>query len=220
MSEKSISERAKETLKWIQGEQKASGLGMAESDKVPDQGALRYLLRTGDVFEPQAGMVKSSVEREPEESTGASGVSGFPDHAPWVWKTPKPKRKGDVPEPYEFLAYPDWSVLSSAVAEALRGMGFSGDPFLYEGYSYRKMAGGALRRKMLGTHSKEELLAELKLTCGSEEEWAGLKQEIEDKAAEFRGKYKEFPEVQVCPGIVYYPKDGSFRFQKEDEKTH
>ena len=68
MSEKSISERAKETLKWIQKEQKTNGLGMVESANVPDQDALRFLLRVGDVFEPQQGMVKSSVEPEPEES--------------------------------------------------------------------------------------------------------------------------------------------------------
>ena len=90
MSEKSISDRAKETLKWIQGEQKASGLGMVESGKVPDQGALRFLLRSGDVFEPQAGMIKSVVDAETEES---AGNSEFPDHKPWVWKTPKPKKK-------------------------------------------------------------------------------------------------------------------------------
>ncbi|MCL4429168.1 MAG: hypothetical protein M1540_01880 [Candidatus Bathyarchaeota archaeon] len=216
MAEKSIQERGKETLKWIQKEQKASGLGMVESAKVPDQGAMRFLLRLGDVFEPQQGMIKSSVEPEPEESASESGTGGLVDHAPWVWKTPKPKRKGDVPEPYEFLAYPEWSVLPSAVAEALRGMGFAGDPYLYEGYSYRKMAGGALRRKMIGTHSKEELLAELKLTCASEEEWVALKREIEEKVAEYRGRYKECPEVLVCEGIVFYPKDGSFRFTQKD----
>jgi len=212
MVEKSIQDRGKETLKWIQKEQRTSGLGMVEAAKVPDQGALRFLLRTGDVYEPQQGMIKSSVEPEPEEAA----ASEFPDHAPWVWKTPKPKRKGDVPEPYEFLSYQDWNILPSVVAEALRGMGFTGDPFLYEGYSYRKMAGGALRRKMIGTHSKEELLAELKLTCGSEEEWADLKQQIECKVAEYRGRYKEFPEVQVCTGIVFYPKDGSFRLTPKD----
>ena len=50
MSETSISERAKETLKWIQKEQKTNGLGMVESTNVPDQNALRYLLRAGDVY--------------------------------------------------------------------------------------------------------------------------------------------------------------------------
>jgi hypothetical protein len=213
MSEKSISERGKETLKWIQREQSASGLGMVESSKVPDQGALRFLLRSGDVFEPQQGMVKSSVEPEPEGGAGAE----FPDHKPWVWKTPIPKRKGDVPEPYEFLPYPDWEVLPNAVAEALRGMGFAGDPYLYEGYSYRKMAGGALRRKMVGTLSKEALLAELKLTC-TDAEWVKLNGDIESKAAEYKGKYKLFPEVQICPGIVFYPKDGSFSFIEKQDK--
>lgn len=212
MGEKTIQERSKETLKWIQKEQQKSGLGMVEAASVPDQGALRFLLRSGDVFEPQAGIVKSSVEPEPEE--GASESGALPNHPPWVWKTPKPKRKGDVPEPYEFLAYPDWSVLPSNVAEALRGMGFSGEPYLYEGYSYRKMMGGALRRKMVGTHSKEGILAELKLTC-SDEEYEKLKQCIEDKAAEFRGKYKEFPQVEVTADILYYPKDGSFSFKKQ-----
>ncbi len=209
MVEKSIQERGKETLKWVQREQQEGGLGMVEATKVPDQGALRFLLRSGDVFEPQAGMVKSSVEAE--ESTTDS--SGLPNHAPWVWKTPKPKRKGDLPEPYEFLSYPEWTILPSIVAEKLRGMGFSGDPYLYEGYSYRKMAGGALRRKMVGTHSNEELLADLKLTC-NDEEYNKLKQTIEGKVAEYKGKYKEFPQVEVSEGIVYHPKDGSFSLKK------
>lgn len=213
MTEKSIQERAKETLKWIQKEQQTNGLGMVEFAKVPDQGAARFLLRTGDIFEPQVGMVKSTAEPETAEPVGAEGESALPNHTPWVWKTPKPKRKGDLPEPYEFLAYPDWSVLPSAVAEALRGMGFSGDPYLYEGYSYRKMAGGALRRKMIGTLSKEGLIGELKLTC-SDEEIAKLEQEIEGKVEEYHGKYKECPEVEVRPGIVYYPKDGSFSFKE------
>lgn len=212
MSEKSLSDRAKDTLKWIQKEQHVSGLGMVDTAMVPDQGALRYLLRMGDVFEPQRGMVKSTAQPEPEKLSVNLETPKFPDHSPWVWKTPKPKRKGDVPESYEFLAYPDWNVLPNTVAEALRGMGFAGAPYLYKGYSYRKMAGGALRRKMVGTHSKRELLAELKLTCNSEEEWARLKQEIEDKVLEYKGKYKEFPEVQATQNIIYYPKDGSFRF--------
>jgi hypothetical protein len=209
MSEKSISERAKETLKWIQKEQKTSGEGMVESAKVPDQGALRFLLRKGDVYEPQQEMIKSSAEPESEES----GSSGFPDHKPWIWRTPKPKNKNDKPEPYEFLPYPDWEVLPSAVAEALRPMGFADAPYLYEGYSYRKMAGGTLRRKMVGTHSKEAMLSELKLNDNrSEEEWAKFEQDIDDKIAEYRGKSKQCPEVQICPNIVYYPKDGSFSF--------
>lgn len=212
MSEKSISERAKETLKWIQKEQKTNGLGMVEAANVPDQNALRFLLRSGDIFEPQQGMIKSTAEPEPEESESTSGA--LPDHKPWVWRTPKPKRKGDVPEPYEFLSYPDWEVLPSAIAEALRPMGFADDPYLYEGYSYRKMAGGTLRRKMIGTHSKEGLLGELKLTC-NEEELAKVEKEIEGKVAEYKGKYKEFPQVQVCPGIMYYPKDGSFSFTEK-----
>lgn len=205
-----MSERAKETLSWIQQEQKASGLGMVEATRVPDQAALRYLLRMGDVFEPQPGMVKSTVEPPPEQ--GANGE--FPDHSPWVWRTPKPKSKKDKPEPYEFLAYADWNVLPSVVAEALRGMGFTDDPFLYEGYSYRKMAGGALRRKMMGTHSKEELLAEFKLRKNfSEEEYQEFVEKVERVIAEYRGKHKEHPQVEVCGGIVYYPKDGSFSIQ-------
>ena len=44
MSEKSISERGKDTLKWIQKEQKANDLGMVKSAQVPDQDALRFLL--------------------------------------------------------------------------------------------------------------------------------------------------------------------------------
>jgi len=209
MSEKSITERAKETQNWIQKEQKASGEGMVESAKIPDQGALRYLLQTGDVYEPMPGMVKSSVE--PEES--ASSASEFPDHKPWIWRTPKPKNKKDKPAPYEFLPYPDWEVLPSAVAVALRPMGFADGAYLYEGYSYRKMAGGTLRRKMVGTHSKEAIITELKLKNNrSEEEWAKFEQDIDNKIAEYKGKYKQCPEVQICSNIIYYPKDGSFSF--------
>jgi hypothetical protein len=215
MSEKSIQERGEETLKWIQREQKTSGLGMVEYAKVPDQGALRFLLRSGDVFEPQQGMIKSSVEAEKEEE----GVSGFTDNKPWVWRTPKPKSKNDKPEPYEFLQYPDWEALPSAVAEALRGMGFADDPYLYEGYSYRKMAGGALRRKMVGTYSRAAMLAELRLTENrSEAEWTKFEGELDDKIAMYRGKYKQFPDVQICQGIVFFPKDGSFSFLEKDKK--
>ena len=218
MSEKSISERAKETLKWIQKEQQTNGLGMVDLAKVPDQNAVRYLLRISDVFEPQQGMIKSSLEPENEEST--SDTSGLADHKPWVWRTPKPKSKNDKPEPYEFLPYPDWSILPSVVADALRSMSFADAPYLYEGYSYRKMAGGALRRKMLGTHSKEALLAELKLKeSRTEEEWAKFKADLDDKIAENKGKYKQCPEVQICSGIMFYPKDGSFGFIKEEKAS-
>ncbi len=206
MSEKSISERSVETLKWIQKEQKANGLGMVELDTVPDQLAVRFLLRKGDVFEPQQGMIKSVTELETEgEATDAVQNS-----SPWIWRTPKPKKKGDVPEPYQFLPYPDWSVLPSAVAEALRGMGFSGAPFLYEGYSYRKMAGGALRRKMIGTHSKETLLSELKLMGRTNEELTAIEQKIQTATADYRGKSKEITEVPISTDIVYHLKDNSF----------
>jgi hypothetical protein len=208
MSEKFILEPSKETLKLIQSEQKANGVGMVESAKIPDQDALRFLLRRGDVYEPQLGMIKSAVELKSEDANAQ-----FPDHNPWVWKTPKPKKKGNAPEQYEFLTYPDWDALPNAVAEALRPMGFADAPFLYEGYSYRKMAGGALRRKMVGSHSKEDLLSELK-QIRTEEELAQLKQKIEDAVAEYRGKGKQFPEVQVCSGILFYPKDGSFEVKE------
>lgn len=92
-------------------------------------------------------------------------------------------------------------------------MGFVDVPYLYEGYSYRKMAGGTLRRKMIGTHSKEAMLSELKLKDNrSEEKWAKFEQDIDDKIAEYKGKYKQCPEVQICLNIMYYPKDGSFSF--------
>ncbi|MDR0373184.1 MAG: hypothetical protein LBI79_06475 [Nitrososphaerota archaeon] len=213
MTEKSISERGVEMLKWIQKEQKTNGLGMVEFDRIPDQHAVRFLLRKGDLFEPQQGMIKSTSE--PESDGEVAGE--FQDHKPWVWRTPKPKKKGDVPEPYEFLSYSDWSVLSSAVTEALRGMGFSGAPFLYEGYSYRKMAGGALRRKLIGTHSKEVLIAELKLMGKTESELVELEQKIEETIVACRDKGKEATEAQISTGIVYYPKDGSFSLKDTKE---
>ena len=62
---------------------------MVEFAIVLNQNALRYLLRTGDIFEPQQGMINSSMEPEYDEL----GSSGLPDHKPWVWRTPKPKAK-------------------------------------------------------------------------------------------------------------------------------
>ena len=212
MSEKSISERGKETLKWIQKEQKLNGLGMVESNKIPDQDALRFLLRKSDVFEPQQGMIKSLVEPESEESVE------FPDHKPWIWRKPKPKKKGDAPEPYEFLAYPDWNILPATVAAALRDMGFGSTPYLFGSYSYRKIGGGALRRKMKGNYSKEVLLEELKLTK-TEAELAEIKQKINDVIAEKTNKAKQISEVQVCSGIIYYPKDRSFSLQENKKQA-
>jgi citrate synthase len=78
------------------------------------------------------------------------------------------------------------------------------------------MAGGALRRKMIGNYSKERLLAELKLKeSRTGEEWTQFEAELDEKVAEYRGKYKEYPEVEVYSGIVFYPKDGSFSFKKD-----
>jgi len=209
MPEKSIPERGKETLQWIQNAQRTNGLGMVDFTQIPDPEATRFLLRRGDVFEPTQGMIKSTVE--PENAQNLFSQDAFPEHAPWVWRTPKPKRKGETPEPYEFLAYPDWSVLPSAVAEALRSMGFADVPYLYEGYSYRKMAGGTLRRKMLGSYSKEQLLTVLKLKENpSEAEWTKLESDINNAVRESQSKDKLVPEVQIAPGIIYYPKDGSF----------
>jgi len=215
MSEKSISERGKETLKWIQREQRTNGLGMVELTKVPDQNTLRFLLRKGDLYEPQQGMIKSTEDPEDVES----GISEFADRKPWVWRTPKPKKKGYVPEPYEFLSYPDWGALPNIVAEALRTMGFADAPYLHDGYSYRKMAGGALRRKMIGTYSKEEVLAELKFKEDmTDEELAKFEANIDNVIAEYRWKSKQVSEVQVCHGIMYYPKDGSFSAQEKAKK--
>jgi len=215
MSGKSMLERGKETLEWIQREQAANGLGMVKITKIPDQNALRFLLRKCDVYEPQQGMVKITAEPKDEKS----GVSDFADNKPWVWRTPKPKKKGDVPEPYEFLSYPDWQVLSNEVAEALRTMGFADAPYLYDGYSYRKMAGGTLRRKMIGTYSKEGVLAELKFKDEMTDcELSKFEAKINNIIAEYRGKLKKVSEVQVCQGIVYHPKDGSFSVQEKAKK--
>jgi hypothetical protein len=97
-------------------------------------------------------------------------------------------------------------------AEALEH-GFLCDPYL-ERYSYRKMMGGALRRKMIGELSQEELLAEAQLTCQTQEEFEEFKRELEEKVAEYRGKYKEFPEVKIGD-VMFYPKDGSFSRKKD-----
>ena len=57
MSEKSVSRAWKRNVSF-QREQKTNGVGMVKFDSVPNQNALRYLLRKGDVFEPQEGRGK------------------------------------------------------------------------------------------------------------------------------------------------------------------
>jgi len=195
MSGKSILERGKETLEWIQREQVENGLGMVELTKVPDQNALRFLLRKCDVYEPQQGMIKSTAEPEDEKA----GVTEFADNKPWVWRTPKLKKKGDVPEPYEFLSYPDWQVLSNEVAEALWTMGFADAPYLYNGNSYRKMAGGPLRRKMIGTYSKDGMLTELKFRNNrTNDEFSKFKSKINNIVTEYGRKSKRFQKYKFA----------------------
>ena len=61
------------------------------------------------------------------------------------------------------------------------------------------------------------MLADLKLRENrSEAEWAKFEADLDGKITEYRGKYKQFPEVEICPGIVFYTKDGSFCFLEKE----
>jgi hypothetical protein len=62
-------------------------------------------------------------------------------------RTPKPKHKGDVPIPYEFCAYANYTELSSDILRITREVSFA-EWIERDGYKYKRIAGGVMRRSI------------------------------------------------------------------------
>jgi hypothetical protein len=114
-------------------------------DEIVNQKILRKLLIDGKAFSPQEGYVVAttpltSENPQAESSKEAGGV--------WETRTPKPKRKGDVPIPYEFCSFTKFSELPSDILRITREVSFT-EWVEHEGYKYKRIGGGVMRRPII-----------------------------------------------------------------------
>lgn len=107
---------------------------------VANQKALRKLLIEGKAFSPQEGYVVATTPL-----TSETQASSPAEHSVWETRTPKPKHKGDVPVPYEFCSYSNYSELPSDILRITREVSFT-EWIEHEGYKYKRIAGGVMRR--------------------------------------------------------------------------
>jgi hypothetical protein len=111
---------------------------------VADQKTLRKLLINGKAYSPQEGYVVATnaannpFNKEPQQ---------FLDKEETIWetRTPKPKHKDDQPNPYEFCAYTKYAELPSDILRITRDVTFT-EWIEYDGYKYKRIAGGVMRR--------------------------------------------------------------------------
>jgi hypothetical protein len=103
---------------------------------------LRKLLIEGKAYSPQEGYVvaTNSVSNE-----NIQIISIKDEDTVWETRTPKPKHKGDLPIPYEFCAYTKYAELSSEILRITREASFT-EWIEHDGYKYKKIAGGVMRR--------------------------------------------------------------------------
>lgn len=107
--------------------------------EVENQKALRKLLIEGKAYSPQEGYVVAT--------TPLTSQTQAPTAEPGVWetRTPKPKHKGDTPNPYEFCPYTKYSELPSDILRITREVSFT-EWIEHEGYKYKRIGGGVMRR--------------------------------------------------------------------------
>ena len=117
----SLQERAHKLLSTIKD--------TTSTSEIQDKAALNYLLSKGDLIEPLEGYIKPTQTITTE----------------WEIRTPKPKRKGDTPIPYEFLSFSNLTSDFTEIAKKCREVGF-GVSVEKEGYNYKLIAGGIMRR--------------------------------------------------------------------------
>jgi hypothetical protein len=108
---------------------------------VADQKMLRKLLIEGKAYSPQEGYVVATAPVVDENSQSLL----VKESSVWEARVPKPKRKGDVPIPYEFCAYTNYAELPSDLLRITRDASFT-EWVEHDGYKYKKIAGGTMRR--------------------------------------------------------------------------
>jgi hypothetical protein len=109
---------------------------------VANQKTLRKLLVDGKAYSPQEGYV---VATTPLTSENPQTSSSQEEHGVWETRTPKPKHKGDLPVPYEFCSYTNYSELPSDILRITREVSFT-EWVEHEGYKYKRIGGGVMRR--------------------------------------------------------------------------
>ena len=106
---------------------------MTKVSQIKDQKTLNKLLRDSEAFNPIEGWVLATNKV-------------FKSPSIWETRTPKPKRKGDVPRPYEFLSFATIPEQYSKIAKECRTAGFGMKIPQIDGYEYSVIAGGIIRR--------------------------------------------------------------------------
>ncbi len=109
-------------------------------DDVENQKTLRKLLIEGKAYSPQEGYVVATTPLTSENQTELPKETGV-----WETRTPKPKHKGDVPIPYEFCSYTNYAELPSDILRITREVSFT-EWIEFDGYKYKRIAGGVMRR--------------------------------------------------------------------------
>lgn len=107
---------------------------------ISNQKTLRKLLIDGKAYSPQEGYVVATTP-----VTGKLQAPQPKEEGVWETRMPKTKRKGETPEPYEFCPYTKYSELPSDILSLTREVTFT-DYIEHEGYKYKKIAGGVMRR--------------------------------------------------------------------------
>lgn len=108
--------------------------------EVADQKTLRKLLIEGNAYSPQEGYVVATTPLTGENETAPTKDTGV-----WETRTPKPKRKGDVPNPYEYCSFANYAELPSDILKITREVSFT-EWIEHDGYKYKRIAGGVMRR--------------------------------------------------------------------------
>jgi hypothetical protein len=119
---------------------------LTKVSEVKDQKVLRKLLMESKAYSPQEGYVIATTpiiteeENPPQTSSALKEEEGI-----WETRTPKPKHKGDLPIPYEFCAYTKYAELPSDILRVTREVSFM-EWIEHNGYKYKRIAGGVMRR--------------------------------------------------------------------------
>lgn len=126
-------------------------------DDVKDQEALRVLLKTGKAFNPMEGYVASVYPVSQTQSETAKQTTPAEDLAAaqaegWEQKV----SHGGKGEPYEFMPYAKVSGRYVEILGECRQKGFGRGVDDPDGFSYRIIAGGLMRRKTHVTSQRED----------------------------------------------------------------
>ncbi|MCL2135156.1 MAG: hypothetical protein FWH37_06340 [Candidatus Bathyarchaeota archaeon] len=109
---------------------------------IEDQKILRKLLIEGKAYSPQEGYVVATSPMTTDEITQSNNEKNV-----WETRIPKPKHKEDVPIPYEFCSYTNYTELPSDILRITREVSFT-EWIEHKDYKYKRITGGIMRRPL------------------------------------------------------------------------